>query len=89
MASGGAARGRGRAEAAGLLEGAALPDRPLDKATWIAVLRATGLSDADMDRWHFDFERLAPAGHRRFLELLGLPPAEIEALRAWAATGGV
>jgi len=34
-----------------------------------------------MDRWHGEFERTAPEKHQRFLELLGLPAAEIAAIR--------
>jgi len=58
------------------------PPELLDKATWMDLLRASGLSSADMDRWHEDFERLAPARHRSFLAALGLGEEEIAAIRA-------
>jgi len=58
--------------------------RALDKQGWIDVLRATGLSDEDMRRWHVEFERMSPQGHRDFLESLGIDSAEVDAIRDWA-----
>lgn len=55
--------------------------RSLDKEGWVAILRATGLSDADMHRWHVEFERLSPAAHQDFLESLGLEAPEIARIR--------
>ena len=55
--------------------------RVMDKAGWTALLRATGLNDADMDRWHAEFERLAPESHQDFLESLGIGSDEIDAIR--------
>ena len=68
---------------AGLLERPDLlrRERVLDKRTWVDLLAASGMSEAEMERWHDEFERLAPAKHRRFLELLGLPAAEIAEIR--------
>jgi MerR family transcriptional regulator, thiopeptide resistance regulator len=62
--------------------------RVIDKRTWVELLAASGMSEDDMTRWHVAFERTAPDKHGRFLELLGLPPGEIEAIRAWSAAGG-
>jgi len=53
----------------------------MDKATWTALLAASGFSEEDMARWHAAFERSAPDQHRRFLEFLGLEPAEVAAIR--------
>jgi len=61
----------------GLLEGL----QAMDKATWVALLRASGFTDADMDRWHETFERTAPDRHQRFLAFLGIPPEEISGIR--------
>lgn len=58
--------------------------RALDKRAWKEVLRATGLDEEGMDRWHVEFERMSPEGHRDFLESLGIPPGEIRTIRAWA-----
>lgn len=59
--------------------------RQLDKERWVAILRATGLDEADMQRWHVEFERTAPAAHRDFLESLGLPAKEVDRIRRWSA----
>ncbi len=56
--------------------------RSMDKRGWVAILRATGLSDEDMRRWHIEFERLSPAAHQDFLESLGLEEEEISHIRA-------
>lgn len=58
--------------------------RVMDKAGWVALLRATGLSDDDMDRWHQEFERLAPEAHQDFLESLGIAAEEIATIRKLA-----
>lgn len=55
--------------------------RVMDKKGWVALLRATGLDDADMERWHAEFERLAPEAHQDFLESLGIGPDEIASIR--------
>ena len=56
----------------------------IDKAMWIEMLRAAGLDDAGMNRWHTEFERRAPEAHARFLASLGLAPAEVERIRRWS-----
>lgn len=58
--------------------------RALDKQRWVALLRAAGLSDDDMDRWHVEFERREPQAHQDFLESLGILPAEVRAIRRWS-----
>ena len=55
--------------------------RCLDKEGWVEILRASGLSDDDMMRWHAEFERLAPEGHADFLASLGLDEGEIDRIR--------
>jgi DNA-binding transcriptional MerR regulator len=55
--------------------------RIMDKARWIALLRAAGMDDAEMLRWHIAFERQSPEAHRDFLESLGIPSAEIRRIR--------
>ncbi|MFN7957231.1 MAG: MerR family transcriptional regulator [Holophagaceae bacterium] len=67
-----------------LLEGL----QAMDKATWVALLRASGFTEADMDRWHEAFERTAPDRHQRFLAFLGIPPGEISGIRNRAAASG-
>ncbi|WP_374582598.1 MerR family transcriptional regulator [Pseudoduganella sp.] len=61
----------------------------LDKAGWSALLRAAGLDDDAMARWHALFEQQAPQAHASFLRSLGLPAAEIERIRSWSRRMGV
>jgi len=55
--------------------------RLMDKPRWVALLRAAGMDDAEMRRWHVEFERQSPEAHQDFLESLGLPAAEIGQIR--------
>jgi DNA-binding transcriptional MerR regulator len=58
--------------------------RAIDKAGWVAILRAAGLDDDAMHRWHVEFERMAPKAHQDFLESIGLPRAEVTRIRRWS-----
>jgi MerR family transcriptional regulator, thiopeptide resistance regulator len=58
--------------------------RTLDKEGWVAILAATGLDEAGMQRWHEEFERLSPEGHQDFLESLGIPLGEVRHIRRWS-----
>ena len=55
--------------------------RILTKDAWIALLRETGLDDDEMSEWHRCFELRSPEAHQDFLESLGIPEAEIRAIR--------
>jgi len=57
----------------------------MNKATWVSLLSAAGFSEADMRRWHVQFERSAPDKHVEFLRHLHIPEGEISAIRAMAA----
>jgi DNA-binding transcriptional MerR regulator len=59
----------------------------MDKVTWVTLLRASGFTEADMDRWHIAFEASAPDRHQQFLAFLGLSPEEVARIRAWSAQG--
>ena len=59
--------------------------RAMTKEMWVSILRASGLSDDDMKRWHSEFERMAPEAHQDFMESLDIPEKEILAIRTWAA----
>ena len=63
-----------------LLGGDAGPG-PMDKLGWTALLRASGLDDAAMLRWHALFEQQNPAAHQAFLVSLGLSNDEIARIR--------
>lgn len=55
---------------------------PMDKQGWTALLRASGLDDAAMARWHATFEQQNPLAHQAFLVSLGLSDAEVARIRA-------
>jgi DNA-binding transcriptional MerR regulator len=48
----------------------------VDKEAWIEMLRAAGMDEAAMSRWHTEFERRAPEAHHQFLIALGIPEEE-------------
>jgi DNA-binding transcriptional MerR regulator len=62
-------------------------DELISKDKWVAIMRASGFTDADMNRWHAEFERSAPAEHQEFLEFLRLPADEIAKIREWSRSG--
>jgi DNA-binding transcriptional MerR regulator len=51
---------------------------------WESMLRAAGMDDARIQAWHAEFERHSPEAHGYFLVSLGLPEAEVAAIRAHA-----
>jgi len=61
--------------------------RAMSKDAWTKMFRSIGMTDADMQRWHAQFEQNMPEGHQDFLESLGLDAAEIKRIRAWSAAG--
>jgi DNA-binding transcriptional MerR regulator len=58
--------------------------RAIDKQGWVALLRAAGLDDAAMHRWHIEFERAAPEAHHDFLASLGISKPEVARIRRWS-----
>ena len=62
-------------------EAGALPSAAMSKENWVSLLRAAGLDDGDMQRWHCEFERLFPEAHQAFLQDLGIPGDEIRSIR--------
>jgi MerR family transcriptional regulator, thiopeptide resistance regulator len=53
----------------------------MDKENWVSLLRAAGLDDEAMGKWHAEFEKLSPLLHQEFLEGLGIPNTEIALIR--------
>jgi hypothetical protein len=49
---------------------------------WVSMFCEIGLDEPTMMKWHRIFELRYPEGHESFLEWLGLPPDEREAIRA-------
>jgi MerR family transcriptional regulator, thiopeptide resistance regulator len=60
-------------------------DRMITKEKWTSIMAGAGFSEADMRRWHAEFEKSAPAEHQEFLEFLHIPADEIRTIRAWSA----
>lgn len=59
----------------------------ITKDKWVAIMKAAGFQEAEMQRWHTEFERSAPEEHQEFLEFLHIPGKEIETIRAWSRKG--
>jgi DNA-binding transcriptional MerR regulator len=53
----------------------------LTKDKLVSIMRAAGLTDEDMDKFHRAFEKAAPAEHQEFLEFLRIPADEIAKIR--------
>lgn len=53
----------------------------ITKDKLVSIMRASGLTEADMDRFHTEFERTAPEEHQEFLEFLHIPADEIRTIR--------
>jgi DNA-binding transcriptional MerR regulator len=53
----------------------------ITKDKLVSIMRAAGLTEADMHRFHAEFERSAPQEHQEFLEFLHIPAAEIGQIR--------
>jgi DNA-binding transcriptional MerR regulator len=56
----------------------------VDTQLWVEMLEAAGMDDAAKKRWHMEFERRAPEGHREFLLSLGIPPNVAARIRSWS-----
>jgi len=57
----------------------------VDKQAWTEMLRAAGMDDVAMGRWHAEFECRAPEAHHQFLLSLGIPEDEAQHIRRWSA----
>ena len=56
----------------------------MTKDKWVAIMKASGFSEADMHRWHIEFEKSAPDDHQQFLEFLRIPKDEARSIREWS-----
>jgi len=59
----------------------------ITKDKWVSIMKACGFSKEQMQRWHAEFERSAPAEHQEFLEFLHIPADEIQTIRAESRKG--
>jgi DNA-binding transcriptional MerR regulator len=56
----------------------------MTKDTWVTIMRKAGFTEADMARWHAEFESAAPDDHQEFLQFLQIPKDEIRRIREWS-----
>jgi DNA-binding transcriptional MerR regulator len=56
----------------------------ITKDKWVSIMKSAGFSDADMHRWHAEFEKSAPKEHEEFLNFLHIPSEEIRQIREWS-----
>jgi DNA-binding transcriptional MerR regulator len=56
----------------------------ITKDKFVAIMRAAGFTEDEMQRWHREFEKAAPAEHQEFLEFLHIPADEIAKIREWS-----
>ncbi len=59
----------------------------LTKDKLVSIMRAAGLTDDDMNKFHVEFERSAPSEHQEFLEFLKIPAEEIGQIRERSRKG--
>lgn len=76
---------------AGMIRKVASGKRPrcVDKQMWVEMLKAAGMDQTAMSRWHTEFERRSPDGHQEFLLSLGISPTEAARIRTFSKAGGV
>lgn len=48
----------------------------IDQQAWIEMLRAAGMDEKAMKKWHSEFEHRAPEAHHKFLLTLGISEEE-------------
>lgn len=56
----------------------------MSKDQWVNILKASGMDEDAMRRWHIEFERDLPEAHTDFLESLGIGQEEIKAIKVWS-----
>ncbi|MFC3153200.1 hypothetical protein ACFOEK_19330 [Litoribrevibacter euphylliae] len=58
--------------------------KTMSKDQWVEILKACGMTEDDMHRWHIEFERSLPEAHTDFLESLGIDDEEVARIKAWS-----
>lgn len=64
-----------------LQEPSLVEENMVTKERWVEIMRASGLDDGAMIKWHQKFEEMEPEEHQKFLELLGIAQDEIAQIR--------
>ncbi|MEJ2201354.1 MAG: MerR family transcriptional regulator [Desulfuromonadaceae bacterium] len=60
----------------------------VDKEMWVKMLKAAGMDEAAMARWHAEFEARAPKAHKEFLLSLGIAKDEVQKIQEWSRGNG-
>jgi MerR family transcriptional regulator, thiopeptide resistance regulator len=60
----------------------------IDQQAWMEMLRAAGMDEKAMRKWHSEFERRAPEAHHRFLLALGISEEEALFIRKRSMEAG-
>lgn len=58
--------------------------KTMNKDQWVKILRASGMDEDAMHKWHIEFERDLPEMHQDFLESLGCDAEEVKRIRQWS-----
>ena len=58
--------------------------KSMDKEQWVNILKASGMDDEAMHKWHIEFEKDLPEVHSDFLESLGCSADEVVKIKAWS-----
>ena len=53
----------------------------MNKAKWVEIMTAAGLSKEDMMKWHQKFEEMEAAERQKFLKSLDMTQDEIKTIR--------
>lgn len=61
--------------------------KDMTKLKWVEIMQGSGFTDEQMNRWHMEFERAAPADHQEFLEYLQIGTDEIAQIRQKSRAG--
>jgi DNA-binding transcriptional MerR regulator len=80
-------RGHQHAIAALLGQSAFRRFKVVTKDKLVSIMRAAGLTEAEMHRFHVEFEKSAPQEHQEFLEFLHIPADEVKSIREASRKG--
>jgi hypothetical protein len=56
----------------------------MNKEHWVNILKASGMDDTAMHKWHIEFEIDLPEVHSDFLESLGCSAEEVIKIKTWS-----
>jgi len=59
----------------------------MTKQQFVAILKAAGITEEQMQKLHVEFERASGEEHARFLAFLNIDAKEIAEIRAWSQKG--